>query len=194
MEGDSVILRNHFLGVEYRPWESLWPGSPSQNSFFSSCFCHTWDRLGPGLRSHEASKCKDTIKGGKVLHVCTVGTDYEQQDTKRSNPNSHYWGVGSKSNVVSISWHTAPPMGWADHLNQPLVQPLNLPYPHPYIRQLSGADGGLLFVLTPPCCGRGPNKTLPEFLVWPLINFCWLRKPRNLISNSLVSVQARFGH
>ena len=119
MEGDSVILRNHFLGVEYRPWESLWPGSPSQNSFFSSCFCHTWDRLGPGLRSHEASKCKDTIKGGKVLHVCTVGTDYEQQDTKRSNPNSHYWGVGSKSKVVSISQHTAPATGWADHLSHP---------------------------------------------------------------------------
>ena len=119
MEGGSVILRTHFLDVEYRPWESLWPGSPSQNSLFPSCFCHTWDRLGPGLRSHEASKCKDTIKGGKVLHVCTVGTDYEQQDTKWSNPNSHYWGVGSKSKVVSISQHTAPATGWADHLSHP---------------------------------------------------------------------------
>ena len=64
-------------------------------------------------------KCKDTIKGEKVLHVCTVGTNYEQQDTKRSNPSCHYWGVGSKSKVVSISRHTAPLTGWSDNLCHP---------------------------------------------------------------------------
>ena len=37
--------------------------------------------------------------------------------------------------------------------------------------QLVSQQGILLFVLPPLCCSRGPNKALPEFLVWPLINF-----------------------
>ena len=40
-----------------------------------------------------------------------------------------------------------------------------------------------LFVLPTPCCSGDPNKALPEFLVWPLINFYWLRKPRTLEGN-----------
>lgn len=28
-----------------------------------------------------------------------------------------------------------------------------------------------MFVLVPPCCKRGPNKTLPEFLVWSVVSF-----------------------
>ena len=96
MERDSVILRTHFLGVEYRPWESLWPGSPSQNSLFSSCFCHTWDRLGPGLRSHQASKCKDTIKGEKVLHACTVGTIMSNKIQNDQAPTATTEVLGAK--------------------------------------------------------------------------------------------------
>ena len=36
-------------------------------------------------------------------------------------------------------------------------------------------------VLTPPaqCCGRVPSKALPEFPVWPLVNFYWLGKAKN---------------
>ena len=40
-----------------------------------------------------------------------------------------------------------------------------------------------LFVLAAPCCSRDPNKALPEFLVWSLINFYWLRRSRTLGSN-----------
>ena len=160
MEGGSVILRTHFLGVEYRPWESLWPGSPSQNSLFSSCFCHTWNRLGPGWRSHQASKCKDTIKGEKVLHACTVGTNYKQQDTKWSSPSSHYWGVGGKSKVVSVSRHTAPPKGWADHVSHALCLTHGSTPPSPHIRdQLVplGIEQGNLFPF-PPTVARIPMK------------------------------------
>ena len=39
--------------------------------------------------------------------------------------------------------------------------------------------GALLLVLTPHCCSRGPDKPLPEFPAWPLINFYWLRKAKN---------------
>lgn len=48
-------------------------GSPSEEFLFSSCFCHTWDGLGPGLRSHQASKCKDTIKGEKCCMHAQLG-------------------------------------------------------------------------------------------------------------------------
>ena len=40
-------------------------------------------------------------------------------------------------------------------------------------------QGNLLLVFAPPCCSRGPNEALPEFLVWPLINFYWLGKAKN---------------
>ena len=42
--------------------------------------------------------------------------------------------------------------------------PWTHPYPQPPLQ-------GKLFVLAPPCCSRDPNKALPEFLIWPLINF-----------------------
>ena len=38
----------------------------------------------------------------------------------------------------------------------------------------------LLLVFIPPCCSQDPSKALPEFPVWPLINFCLLRRPRHL--------------
>ena len=118
MEGGSVILRNHFLGVEYRQWESIWPGSPSQNSLFSSCLSHL-RQAGTWTKVLSSIKRQRHYKGRKVLHICTVGTNYEQQDTKRSNPSCHHWGVGSKSKVVSISRHTAPLTGWSDNLRHP---------------------------------------------------------------------------
>ena len=48
---------------------------------------------------------------------------------------------------------------------------------------LRGRAGNLWFALAPSCCSRGPNKAVPEFLVWPLTinNIYWLRKPRTLV-------------
>ena len=43
-----------------------------------------------------------------------------------------------------------------------------------------------MFVLTPTCWSRGPSKALPEFLVMPLINFYWLRRPRALVHNKQI--------
>ena len=47
------------------------------------------------------------------------------------------------------------------------------PWTHPYPAHPSSGSqqGNLLLVLAPPCCSRSPNKALPEFLVWLLINF-----------------------
>ena len=40
-------------------------------------------------------------------------------------------------------------------------------------------QGKLLFVIAPPCYSRGPSKIFPDFPVLPIINFYWLRKPKN---------------
>lgn len=42
-------------------------------------------------------------------------------------------------------------------------------------------QGNLLLVLTFPFCSRDPNKALPEFLVWPPVNVCSLRKAKTLV-------------
>ena len=85
---------------------------------------------------------------------------------------------GAKPGYCPCPLHTTPPKGWAKHLSHPSGQtpghsPTLTPYKgqahHPH--QGANKQGKLLFVLAPPCCSGGPNKALPEFLVWPLINF-----------------------
>ena len=44
-------------------------------------------------------------------------------------------------------------------------------------------QGNLLLVFAPSCCSASPNNALPEFLVWRLINFYWLRSPRTQVGN-----------
>ena len=77
--------------------------------------------------------------------------------------------------------------GWANHPSHasgptPGHTPTLTPYKEPAHPLLGNEQGNLLLVFVPPCGSRGPNKALPEFLVWPLINFFWLRRPRSLIS------------
>ena len=51
-------------------------------------------------------------------------------------------------------------------------------------------QGNLLLVPTPLCCSGDPNKALPEFLVWSLIKFYWLRRSRTLGSNKDISPES----
>ena len=53
--------------------------------------------------------------------------------------------------------------------------------------------GTLLFVPTARCYSKGPNKVLPEFLVWPLVNFCILGRPRPP-SVSIFTAALRMSH
>ena len=43
------------------------------------------------------------------------------------------------------------------------------------------SKGNCYFFLTPSSSSLSPNKALAEFLLWPLINFYWLRSPRTLV-------------
>lgn len=47
-----------------------------------------------------------------------------------------------------------------------------------------GMSKGTLVCSHSHCCSRGSNKALLEFLVWPLINFYWLRRPITLAGNT----------
>ena len=40
-------------------------------------------------------------------------------------------------------------------------------------------QGNMLFVFAPSCYSRSPNKALPQFPIWLLVNFYWLGKATN---------------
>ena len=81
-------------------------------------------------------------------------------------------GIGSKSRVLhACPLHTPPPK---PRPHPTLEDPWPHPYPHPIARKQLATPSGhkqLLLVPTPRCGSRGPNNPLPEFPVWPLINF-----------------------
>ena len=104
-----------------------------------------------------------------------------QRDTK---PSCCIWRAGSKSRVLCMPLYSTPPKEWAKHLSHPSSltpgrTPTLTPYREPVCPSLESEQGNLLLVLAPHWCSRGPNKALPEFLVWPLINFYWLGKAKN---------------
>ena len=92
--------------------------------------------------------------------------------------------VWSKSRVLRMPPALNSTEGWAK-TPKPLLWPdawTHL-FPHPIRNQLAPASGSeqgnLLLVFAPSWGRRGPNKGLPEFLVWPLVNFCCLGKAKN---------------
>ena len=147
-----------------------------------------WDRLGPGTWD-PLVQCLQLDK-----HFL------EQQNTKK------LWGT--KNNCVHAQLgqimnnriqnrpkpHPAPPRGYLGHL----IHPSGLtPGPTPSLTPLresahtpsASKQGNLLLVFAPPApphCIKGPSKALPEFLIWPLTNFYWLRKPRTLVGSKLI--------
>ena len=95
---------------------------------------------------------------------------------------------GNKSSALSTPAHKTFSK-WGSHLSHassPTTE--HTPAFTPFKDQAQPSPGASkqengLFVLTPACCSRGPIKAWPEFLVWPLMNFYRLRKPRTLVSN-----------
>ena len=114
-------------------------------------------------------------------------------DTKRpKNPAAAFEEPRDKQGTAHSPLHTTSPKGWTNHLSHPFGltpghTPTFTPYKeqaHPLTQGASKQRADLLCVLTPPCCSRVPSKGLPEFLVWPLIDFYWLRRPWTLVGNT----------
>ena len=110
-----------------------------------------------------------------------------QIKNKIQNPTGTSEVPGAKAGYHPWSLHTTSPRGWADHQSHPSSQThpsapfsFHLRNPPP-----SGSQQGhLLLLLTPLCYSMNPNKALPEFLIWPLNNFYWLKSPRTQVSNN----------
>ena len=117
---------------------------------------------------------------------------------KDQNPNCNSWGARSKNRVLgakagycSCTLHIAPPRRWADHLSHLSGQtrgptPTLTPYKEPACPLSQSEQETLFLVFSPSCCSRSPNKALHEFLVWPLINFYLLRRPRTQVGKILL--------
>ena len=96
---------------------------------------------------------------------------------------------------------TQHPKWWAEHLSYPSDltpghTPTLTPWKEPaYPPTLGSKQGDLLFVFHPFCSwSSNPSKALPEFLVWPLVNFCWSGgRPRTLVSIISNTVTPREG-
>ena len=92
--------------------------------------------------------------------------------------------LGAKAGYWACPLHSPRPERWAKHESYlssptpghtPTLPPCKEPAHSPSASEQT-REG---VVLAPSCGSRGPNKALPEFLLWPLVNFYWLGKARN---------------
>ena len=157
----------------------------------------------------------------QCLHLDTLL--FEQQNTKKlygtknncmhaqyranpgqkiQRPKSQWKLLKSLEQKQGTEHAPCTPKGWANHLRQPSgLSPGHTPPLTPYKEQAclplpSGNEQTRERVVCSqsPCCSTGPNKALPGFLCWPLINFCWLRRPRTLVGNSCCKSQLLNGN
>ena len=122
------------------------------------------------------SKIKNTRKQNKT-----------KQPTATSEEPGAKAGVGRESRVLCLhpALSTTYRVGGSSRL--PLAQALGTVLA-PHKDQLAPTVGseqarGPVVCSWFSLCSRGPDKDLPEFLVWPFINFYWLRKPGTLDGN-----------
>jgi len=93
--------------------------------------------------------------------------------------------MGTKSRYGTRPQHSPPPKGWAKHRNHLSgLSPAHTPLPLSYIRNKLARSASEQTGETVACshthhCSTGPSNALPEFSIWPLINFYWLQKARN---------------
>ena len=120
------------------------------------------------------------------------------KDTKRPNNNNNNnqtnptatseelskHNVGSKSRALHMPPSVTPPNRLAKLLCHPSGPTSRHILPSSHIRNqlspfLRGEQGNMLLVFAPSCSFKSPSKTLPEFLVWPLIHLYWRGKAKN---------------
>ena len=113
---------------------------------------------------------------------------------KGRKPTATFEVLGAEAGYGAWSLHTAPPRGWTDHLSYSSTtthpsSPTLTPFKEPAVLLWEWARE-TVFVFAPSCCSMSLNKALPDFLIWPLINFYWLKNPRTQVSNKhITSIQ-----
>ena len=118
--------------------------------------------------------------------ICRWGklwmTKYKKTKTPTANSEGQKQGTANDSCT-----HTCK--GWANHLSYPLSPshwsgPALTSFKAPAYPPSENKQGHLFHVFPPLWYNVSPDKALPEFLVWPFINFYWLKSPRRLVGNS----------
>ena len=97
-----------------------------------------------------------------------------------SNSSGKYTGVSSHSLLQGIFLTQGSNLGLlhcrqilyrVSHQGSPGLAPTLTPYKEPVCPSSASEHGSLLLVsCSHPCYRSGPNKTLRQFLIWPLIN------------------------
>ena len=124
--------------------------------------------------------------------LCSWGKFWTKRYKRPKQFNCHFWRAGNKNRVLGAkAGHCACPLqstprkGWADHLSHassqapghtPTLSAYKEPAPSPSRSQRAREP---VTCSRFPRCSRGPSKALPEFLLWPRINFYWLGKAQN---------------
>ena len=141
----------------------------------------TWDLrplaavLAPGHTSPPATKYKETVGTKKQLHACAVGANY-RQDTKRPNTQLPFAKRQEQKQGTTHTPCTHHHQG-VSKPPRPLLQPdpLTCSDPHPKKEPAHPVLGEqareVVACFHPPATSQNPNKALPGFPVWPLINF-----------------------
>ena len=139
-----------------------------------------------------AREYKETIRELKItVYMNTAGTNFEQ-DTKSPKTQLLLLRCPEQKQGTAVwSLHTAKPRGWADHRSHPSSPNLGptatlIPFRAPVGPCSGSKQGNLLLVFAP--CSSSPSKALLECLVWPLINFYWLKNPRTLFDNNSIRI------
>lgn len=131
-------------------------------------------------------------RGQKITACMPVGGNCGQQDTKRpksqlSSLKSRCQKQGTQKKAGYCNFpctqhqETHRQTTWASPIAWPLPRPLSsfhVRNQHATLPPRPMANNRPCYLF---CCSRNPNKALPEFLVCPLINFCWLRKAKVVV-------------
>ena len=145
------------------------------DTLLQCCNACTWTNLSA------SNKIQRNYMGLK-LTACThrwgkLWTKSPKNPTATSEEPGAKTGCREQKQVLSMPLALNTTIGVGKTPKPPLwPDPPDTPLPSPRLRnQLappSGSQQGkLLPVLAPRCCSKGPNKALPEFPVWPLVNF-----------------------
>ena len=192
------------LTQDYFTLKSHFPFSLTQGVNSSSYY---WDRLGPGTLCCSAAmlqclhldtpllELQNTEKLYGTKNNCVhaqLGQILDPKDTKGQKTQLPF--LKSQEQKLGVrttaEYYACPPTlnttkGWAHHLSHhsgptPGHTLTLTPYREWARPSLGSEQGNLLLVFASSCSRhRSPNKALPEFLVWPLVNFYWLGKAKN---------------
>ena len=89
--------------------------------------------------------------------------------------------------VTACPLNIPPTKQWVNHLSHPSTGLLDTPLPSPNIRnQLTSLIWEWLGREPVASPSSGPHNALPEFPVWPLINFYRVRRPRTLVNVTIM--------